>query len=215
VTGDFSMTHLDSVSHPVAGDSMSRSRFRPFAIVFAALVGWSGGVAAQQAPAIRPPSIDSTARPTAAPADVASVDAILAALYDVISGPAGKQRDWNRFRSLFVPNARLMPARVRPDGSASVVVFSADDYVNVAGANLERNGFFEREISRKTEEYGNVLHAFSTYESRHAASDEKPFARGINSIQLLKDGSRWWVVSIFWDSERPGNEIPAKYLPSR
>jgi hypothetical protein len=146
---------------------------------------------------------------------VASVDAILKALYDVISGPAGQKRDWNRFRSLMVPNARLMPARVRPDGSADVAMLSADDYITAAGPGLERNGFFEVEISRKTEAYGHVLHAFSTYESRRTATDEKPFARGINSIQLLKDGNRWWVVSIFWDSERPGNEIPAKYLPPR
>ena len=167
-----------------------------------------------QTTAIKPPTVDSVPRPTANPADVASVDAIVKALYDVISGPAGQARDWNRFRSLLVPNARLMPARVRADGSADVVVWSADDYVKTAGAGLERSGFFEREINRKTEAYGSILHAFSTYESRRtAAVTEKPFARGINSIQLLKDGTRWWVVSIFWDSERPGNDIPTRYLP--
>jgi hypothetical protein len=93
-------------------------------------------------------------------------------------------------------------------------VLSVDDYVNRAGARLEADGFFEVEIHREVEQYGNILHAFSTYESRRTADlTEKPFARGINSIQLLKDGNRWWVVSIFWDSERPGNEIPSKYLP--
>lgn len=167
-----------------------------------------------QAPAIRPPSIDTTARPAANPSDVSSVDAILTSLYDVISGPAGQKRDWNRMRSLFVPNARLMPTGPRPGGGAGAAVLSVDDYVARAGANLEANGFFEREIHRTVEEYGNILHAFSTYESRRTADlNEKPFARGINSIQLLKDGNRWWVVSIFWDSERPGNAIPAKYLP--
>ncbi len=167
-----------------------------------------------QAPAIRPPSVDTAPRPEAAPADVASVDAILGALYDVISGPAGAKRDWNRFRSLMAPNARLMPTRALPNGKADVVVWSADDYVNTAGARLEQTGFFEREIHRVTESYGNITHAFSTYESRRTADvSEKPFARGINSIQLLHDGSRWWVVSIFWDAERPGNELPAKYLP--
>ena len=80
---------------------------------------------------------------------------------------------------------------------------------------LERTGFFEREISPQApRRYGNIVHVFSTYESRRTADlSERPFARGINSIQLLKDGARWWVVSIFWDSERPGNEIPATYLP--
>lgn len=167
-----------------------------------------------QAPALRPPSVDTLPRPTAKPSDVASVDAIITALYDVISGPAGAKRDWNRFRSIMAPNARLMPTRALPNGKADVVMWSADDYVNAAGARLEQMGFFEREIHRVTESYGNVTHVFSTYESRRTADlGEKPFARGINSIQLLKDGDRWWVVGIFWDAERPGNEIPAKYLP--
>jgi hypothetical protein len=144
---------------------------------------------------------------------VASVDAIIAALYASISGGAGEKRDWNRFRSLFVPNARLIPARVRPDGGADAAMLSADDYVTRAAPGLEQNGFFEREIARRTETYGAVTHVFSTYESRRQLSDAKPFARGINSIQLLKDGPRYWVVTVFWDSERPGNEIPGKYLP--
>ena len=161
-----------------------------------------------------PVVVDGNIISSRVPADVASVDAILKALYDVISGAAGQKRDWNRMRSLFVPHARLMPAVQRPTGGAGVAVLSVDDYVTRAGPGLETNGFFEREIHRTVEQYGNILHAFSTYESRRTADlNEKPFARGINSIQLLKDGDRWWVVSIFWDSERAGNEIPAKYLP--
>lgn len=167
-----------------------------------------------QAPVIRPPSVDSAPRPAANPSDVSTPDAILGALYDVISGPAGAKRDWNRFRSLMAPNARLIPTRPLPNGGAESMVWSADDYVRTAGAGLERSGFFEREIHRVTEAYGNIMHAFSTYESRRTADlAERPFARGINSIQLLKDGGRWWVVSIFWDAERAGNEIPARYLP--
>jgi len=189
--------------------------FRHF-LAAAFCVALAGRAHAQQPPAVRPPSVDSTPRPAAKPSDVESVDAILKALYDVISGPAGAQRDWDRFRSLLVPNARLIPTRSRPDGGAEAIVWSADDYVRTAGAGLQRSGFFEREISRRTESYGNILHAFSTYESRRTADlKEKPFARGINSIQLLKDGNRWWVVTIFWDSERPGNEIPAKYLEGK
>lgn len=167
-----------------------------------------------QAPVIRPPSPDTVPRPAPRAGDVASVDAIIAALYDVISGPAGARRDWTRFRSLMAPNARLMPTRPQPNGKAEVVMWSADDYVNSAEARLEQMGFFEREVHRVVESYGNITHVFSTYESRRTADlSEKPFARGINSIQLLRDGDRWWVVGIFWDAERPGNEIPAKYLP--
>jgi len=187
-------------------------RIRTLALSATLLLGVSP--LAAQAPAIRPPSPDSIPRPAANPADVASPDASLAALYDVISGPAGQKRDWNRFRSLMAPSARLMPTRPLPNGGGEVRMWSADDYVQVVAANLERTGFVEREIHRGTESYGLVMHAFSTYESRRTADlSETPFARGINSIQLLKDGGRWWVVSIFWDAERPGNQIPAKYLP--
>jgi hypothetical protein len=146
------------------------------------------------------------------PKDVASQDAILAALYDVISGPAGKKREWDRFRSLFVPGARLIPTGVGPDGKTRIRTMSPDEYATATGSRLEQSGFFEKEIARTAETYGNVTQAFSTYESRHAAADEKPFARGINSIQLYYDGTRWWVVTIYWDSERPGNEIPARFL---
>jgi len=151
--------------------------------------------------------------PAARAEDVSSPDAILTALYEVISGARGQPRDWNRFRSLFAPGARLIPTSPRPDGGTNVRTLSPNEYAATIGPRLEAGGFFEREIARTTDAYGNIYHAFSTYESRRTKDDPKPFARGINSIQLLEDGSRWWIVTIFWDSERPGNEIPAKYLP--
>jgi hypothetical protein len=153
--------------------------------------------------------------PVARPADVKSVDAIVAALYDVISGPAGQKRDWDRMRSLFVPGARLIPSVANPSGGATARVLDVDGYIQRASTVLERDGFFEHEIARKTDAFGNIAHLFSTYESRHAAADAAPFARGINSIQLLKDGDRWWIVTVYWDAERPGNTIPAQYLPGK
>jgi hypothetical protein len=92
-------------------------------------------------------------------------------------------------------------------------VMTVEEFIATNGPYFERNGFFETETHRVTERYGNVLHAFSTYDSRHTAEDAEPFARGINSIQLFHDGTRWWVVTVFWDAERPGNPIPAEYLP--
>jgi len=144
--------------------------------------------------------------------DVASLDAIIAALYDVISGPAGQQRDWNRFRALFAPGARLIPTVYRADSVPSLRVWDPDQYIATVGPRLESGGFFEREIARRTERYGGVVQLFSTYESRRAAADPAPFARGINSIQAFFDGKRWWIVTIFWEGERPGNAIPARYL---
>lgn len=181
--------------------------------IFAAFLALAPASAFAQPNFNRPPSVDTVPRPAARPEDVSSPDAIMKAVYDVISGPAGQKRDWDRMRSLFVPNARLMPAAPRPGGGTGVVVWSVDDYIATAGPGLERNGFFEREIKRVSESYGPVMHLFSTYESRRLATDEKPFARGINSFQLLKDGDRWWVVSIFWQQETPALPIPAKYLP--
>jgi hypothetical protein len=156
---------------------------------------------------------DAPTPPVARPADVKSVDAIVGALYDVISGPAGQKRDWDRMRSLFVPGARLIRTVPSPAGGASALVLDVDGYISRASTMLERDGFFEREIARKTDAFGNVAHLFSTYESRHTGSDPSPFARGINSIQLLKDGDRWWLVTVYWDAERPGNPIPPQYLP--
>lgn len=154
----------------------------------------------------------AAAQPAANPADVGSLDAILGALYDVISGPAGQARNWDRFRSLFIPGARLIPSTPAPDGKVVPRVLDAEGYIGRAGPTLEKNGFFEREISRKTDTFGSVTQVFSTYESRRTKEDATPFARGINSIQLVNDGTRWWVVTIFWDQERPNNPIPAKYL---
>ncbi|MEZ4458017.1 MAG: hypothetical protein R2882_15945 [Gemmatimonadales bacterium] len=148
--------------------------------------------------------------------DVGSIDAIIAALYDVISGPAGQAQDWDRFKSLFAPGARLIPTGRDPAGKGRLLVWSPEEYAERAGANLEKNGFFEREIGRAMERYGNIVQVFSAYDSKRTAQDEKPFARGINSIQLFNDGSRWFVVTIFWESETPANPIPAQYLkPAR
>lgn len=158
-------------------------------------------------------AVDSAKRAPARPADVETPDAILAALYDVISGPASTPRDWDRFRSLFIEGARLIPTGVTQDGAARHSMLTVDDYATRIGPRLEQSGFFEREIARQWEQFGNVAHAFSTYESRRTASDPAPFARGINSIQLFHDGARWWIVNIFWDAERPGLSIPARYLP--
>jgi hypothetical protein len=143
------------------------------------------------------------------PKDVESLDAIMAAIYNVISGPAG-DRDWNRMRSLFLPEARFTAVHKNPDGTFSANSVTLDGYIERAGKYFREKPFYEGELSRKVEQFGQEAHVFSTYESREAP-DAKPFARGINSIQLFNDGKRWWCVGIFWDSERPDNPLPAKY----
>jgi hypothetical protein len=153
-------------------------------------------------------SLESKARP----ADVGSLEAILGSLYDSISGPAGP-RDWNRLRGLFLPGARLIPAVHRDDGTTVARVLTVDEFIKASEPGLKQQGFFESEIHRRIERFGSVAHVFSTYESRHARTDAQPFSRGINSIQLFFDGHRWWVVTIFWDRERPDQPISASQLP--
>jgi hypothetical protein len=147
--------------------------------------------------------------PPPKPDDVKSVDAIMSAIYDVISGPAGT-RDWSRFRSLFLPQARFTQTAKGPDGSTIVVTTDVEGFIRAATQLFAGEAFYERAIVNRPERFGNVTQVFSSYESRHAPA-EKPFERGINSIQLLNDGKRWWVVSILWDAERPDNPLPAKF----
>ncbi len=162
---------------------------------------------AQQPSATAPLSPAATA---ARPGDVDSPEHIIAALYDVISGPAGK-RDWDRFRSLFYPGARLIPTGKNEKGEIGARVLSPDEYATRTQAFFDREGFFERSIANRIEQWDRIAHVWSTYESRHAKEDAAPFARGINSIQLLNDGKRWWVVTVFWQSEDKDHPLPEKY----
>ena len=149
--------------------------------------------------------------PAANPKDVENLDAIVAAVYDVISGPPGP-RDWNRFNSLFAADARLIAVRMPKDGGKPSLVFmTPKDYEARAGKHFLEHGFFEHEISRKTDSFGAMAHIYTTYESRET-KDGKSIDRGINSLEFFYDGTRWWCVQIYWDAERPGNPIPEKYL---
>jgi hypothetical protein len=168
-----------------------------------------GRVVSAQAPA---PASSAVA---ANPADVSSIDAIITTLYAVISGPVGQPRQWERFASIMHPQARLSPTGCPANGGACVVrTWSAAEYRQRVDSSLTAIGFREVELFKRVERYGNVAHAFSSYAS-FRGNETTPFSRGINSIQLLWDGSRWWVYSIFWDSERPGNPLPAEFTGSR
>ncbi len=174
------------------------------------------------APPSLPPLVGSIAGhpgwPAARPEDVKSPEAILNAVYDVISGGKGQARDWNRMRSLFIPGARLIPAipvAATADQPAHVdaVLLTIDDYIARSSGRMTANGFFEHSIHNEEEQFGNMVQIWSTYESRHNTDDPKPFARGINSFQVLNDGKRYWIVNIFWDAESPAHPIPQNYMP--
>jgi hypothetical protein len=161
---------------------------------------------------VRPQSVPQSL-PSGRAAEVTSIDGMMSAMYAVISGTAGKQRDWGAMRSLFFPGAILIRTAPDRNGKLTANVLTPDDYVTRAGKYFETHGFFEHEISRKIERWGNIAQIFSTYESRTAEKDQKPLARGINSIQLYNDGKRWWILSIAWQEETPELPLAKDYLP--
>jgi len=142
--------------------------------------------------------------------DVKSKEAILAALYEVISGESNTPRNWARFRNLFKPESRLIPTRKTDTGEYTLKALSPEQYIELFTARVA-TGFFEKELHRKTEAYGTIAHVFSTYETREK-KDGPVTNRGINSIQLFKDKDRYYVVNIFWCAESMGFPLPEQYL---
>jgi len=165
------------------------------------------------------PAQTSRRREAPPPADAASVESIVAALYASVSHAADASPDFDRMRGIFLYVGGLVPP-IKPgeDFKVTDVDTFESRFAKAAAARKEKgtaaSGFFEREIARRTDCFGNVCQVFSTYESRHALSDEKPFERGINSIQLVRDGKRWWIASVAWAAERAENPIPVPYLPA-
>ena len=141
--------------------------------------------------------------------DVKSVDAIMDALYEVISGEAGAPRDWDRFKNLFTSDARLIPTGKNKEGKFNYRTLTPDDYVQMFTTRVT-TGFYERELHSATEAYGTIVHVFSTYETKEK-KDGPVTNRGINSIQLFFDGNRYYVMNVFWCAESLGFNLPEKY----
>jgi hypothetical protein len=167
--------------------------------------------AAAQSPQPTPTSTPTASpAPAARPGDVDSIEHIIAAVYDVISGPPG-QRDWDRFRGFFYTGARLIPTRRDDKGPVTARALTPDEYAKRGQDYFSKEGFFENSVANHVEQWDNIAHVWSTYESHHAKGD-KPFARGINSFQLLNDGTRWWILTIYWEAEDQTHQLPEKYL---
>lgn len=162
-----------------------------------------------QAPAqnhVNVPAIEAQAR------DVSTLDGIVSAYYDVISGPPGQPRQWSRDRTLYWPGLRFFSAGVKQDGTPNVHVLTHQEYVDASDAGFVKNGFDEHEIHRVTQRIGNIAHIMSTYETRRVPGGPL-LARGVNSLDLYWDGKRWWITAASWDDERPGSPIPPELLP--
>lgn len=161
----------------------------------------SPGVNAQQA--------DTTKKYTLDSADVKSIDGIIHAMYDVISGEPGP-RNWERLRSLCLPSAQMNAVASR-NGKSKFFQGTVEKYIANNGPYFMKNAFYEKEIHRVTDRFGNIAQVFSTYESRNVKGGE-PFERGINSIQLVFESNRWWVVNVLWCGETKESPLPAQYL---
>ena len=153
------------------------------------------------------------ALPKADPADVSSIQNIVKAFYSAISAPAGGKLDRDRLHSLFVPSGRIAvgipPGASRP---ANIIFLSLDQYADGSDAQTAKAGFFDANPANQIEQFGVMAHVYSTYESRSHLEDPKPMARGIKSFELLRSANRWYIVQVYWDSERPENPLPERYL---
>ena len=142
--------------------------------------------------------------------DVSSINSIINALYEVISGEKGEERDWDRERNLFHPEARLIVIK-KENNHLETKIMTSDEFIQYAKPFIDKTGFYEYEIARKVEEFGHIVHVWSTFESKYSKEDEKFYTRGINSIQLLNDQKRWWVMNIYWNKETDEFPLPEKY----
>lgn len=148
---------------------------------------------------------------SAAQGDVDSIDSIISAFYDVVSGPAGQERDWARDSTLYLPGVRFVVVSRTSDGELTARNFDHGTWASGSNESLER-GFYEQEIHRVTRRFGPIADVFSTYEWR-TTEDGPVGGRGINSIQLFNDGQRWWITGAIWASEDESVPIPNAYLP--
>ena len=181
---------------------------RAFLLVLAA--GPLGApILAAQAPVRSPVPVATV---PARPEDVASIDAIIAAFYDVISGPAGQPRQWSRDRSLYIPGVRFVSTGYDPQDHRTVSVMDHQQFVDATDSGFVARGFYETEVHRVTHRVNDIVHVFSTYEMR-TTPDGAVFGRGVNSIELYWDGSRWWIAGAVWIDEAPGHLLPAELLP--
>ena len=134
------------------------------------------------------------------PEDVATIDGMIKAYYEVITGPAGQPRDWARDRSLYIKDLRFVMVEYDKAGKPDPQIVDHQAFVDGSSDGLSKGGFYEKEIHRVTERFGPIAHVWSTYETRRTETGPI-LKRGINSIEL------------FWDGKRAGS--PTRSGPTR
>ena len=143
--------------------------------------------------------------------DVGSIDGIIKAFYEVVSGGINVPRQWSRDKTLYIPDIRFVGMSER-GGRIVADVMSHQEYVEGSNDFFLKEGFLEKEIKRTTKKFGNMAQVFSTYEFS-TSGKKKIIGRGLNSIEMFFDGKRWWISAVTWDEERPDNPMPKEFLP--
>ncbi|HMG87249.1 MAG TPA: hypothetical protein VK574_16070 [Terracidiphilus sp.] len=167
------------------------------------------------APALHAQTPDAQPAPAAATCpSTTTLDDLIKAVDEAVSGPGNKDRTC--FRALFLRDARLIPIRITPDGTATPRILTVQDWIDLVakrGAAI----FYERQVKVGTETWDHMAHLWSTYETRTTPDGKPPegkvIDRGINSIQAIYDGKQWHVIQIVWQAQTPANPVPEKYLP--
>jgi hypothetical protein len=157
---------------------------------------------------LTPGSAQPKERPVANATDVNNIDAIIKATYSTLSGPAG-QRDWNRFYSLFLPEAEMGATVRTADGKKTFKSFTPEEYKKMNSGFLMQSGFYEEELKRNMQQYGNVATVQSSYQFRFAP-DGKVQQRGVNYFTLVQSNGRWWIANLAWQDEDKNLPLPAE-----
>ena len=143
--------------------------------------------------------------------NVSTLDGIIKAYYDVVTVKKGEKVSFERDSLLHIPNAHVGSGYVDKQSKQKFSYMTLKQYHKLADPSLSKDGFDEREIARRVEKFGSIYHVWSTYESRNT-HDGPVIERGINSIELFYDGTRFWILGWFYDGERKDNPIPEEYL---
>jgi hypothetical protein len=190
-------------------DRMHRGTVGNAAIcLMTALAAGDGRQGAPQ-PAGDPPAAAGSPDPLANGLD--SIEAVISAFYSAGAGEGGRPRDWEAFKGLFLPEARVIVARAAGRGNPEAFL-TVTEHIEQNARVFERGGYFDREIAQRAERFGNVAHVWSTFETRRIGDGTGAgLMRGINSFQLLRRQERWWIASVLWELERKDNPIPPEY----
>lgn len=144
------------------------------------------------------------------PSDLVQIDALIKTLYEVISFDEGGEPDWERMRTIFSPHARI--TRVTPEGTDYLDLSAFQELAKEVLDLGTYTRFFEIEVQRDERRFGALAHVLSAYETRQSRNATEPFARGVNSLQLIREQGGWKVLSLFWDEERTDNELRLQTL---